>query len=216
MPAKQNFNFTALKLSGIIILVFIIQYFSDQFTDLFILNSQAIPQIWRFVSSIFLHANIAHLALNIFALALFGSILEKYIGSKNLLITFFTSGILANILAINFYTSSLGASGAIFGVIGALVLVRPLMTVWTFNLPMPMFLAGIIWIIADILGTYGFLVGNPIDNTGNIAHLSGIAIGIIAGIYFRKKLNRSKNKSNKIVLDERTMQSWENVYMNKR
>jgi membrane associated rhomboid family serine protease len=209
----MKFRFTALKLSAFIILVFILQYFFPLTNTLFTLTPLGWYQPWRFISAIFLHGGLGHLALNLFALALFGSILEKLIGSRNLLITFFASGILANLIAVNFYTSSLGASGAIFGILGALIIIRPLMTVWAFNLPMPMFLAGIIWALADILGTYGFLAGNPIDNTGNIAHLSGLALGIILGIYFRKKINSSKRRSNRIVLDEKTMQNWENVYM---
>ncbi|MCA9485888.1 MAG: rhomboid family intramembrane serine protease [Nanoarchaeota archaeon] len=209
----MKFRFTALKLSAIIILVFLIQIVFPNFTELFILNSSSWLQPWRFITSIFLHGGLGHLALNLFALALFGSILEKFIGSRNLLITFFTSGILANLISVNFYNSSLGASGAIFGIIGALILIRPLMTVWAFHLPMPMFLAGIIWAIADILGTYGFLVGNPIDNTGNIAHLSGMVFGVLLGIYFRRKIKKPKINSNKITLDENTMQLWENIYL---
>ena len=60
---------------------------------------------------------------------------------------FFISGILANLISVNFYNSSLGASGAIFGVIGALVVVRPWMFVWAFGLPLPMIVAGILLVL---------------------------------------------------------------------
>ena len=147
---------------------------------------------------------------NLFALLLFGSIVEKIIGGKKFLIVFFVSGILANIVSSIFYPSSLGASGAIFGVIGALVLIRPTMAVFAFGLPMPMFLAGILWAVGDLLGAYGFFAGNPIDNTGNIAHLTGMLVGIVFGMFYREK---SQERANGIRLDEESVRRWEDVYM---
>ncbi|MBU0466398.1 MAG: rhomboid family intramembrane serine protease [Nanoarchaeota archaeon] len=210
MPSRK-FHFRALKLSGIIILVFLAQAIFSNFTSLFVLNELSWQQPWRFVTSIFLHGGLAHLVLNLFALLLFGSILEKFIGGKRLLLVFFITGILANLVSINFYNSSLGASGAIFGIIGCLVLIRPLMTIWAFGMPMPLFVAGVLWIIADLLGTYGFLIGNPIDNTGNIAHLSGMIFGILFGIIYRKLLVRRKKINASI--DEHQVRNWERTWM---
>lgn len=206
----MKFRFYAFKLSGIMILVFLAQVLISGFTEFFVLNSKAWWEIWRFVSSIFLHGGMVHLIYNLFALALFGSILEKFIGSRRFLIVFFVSGILANLISVNFYDSSLGASGAIFGVIGALILVRPMLVVWAFGMPMPIFIAGILWGIGDVLGTIGFLVGNPIDNTGNIAHLSGMFFGLIFGMMYRKRRRKRKDR---MVIDERTVRDWERDYM---
>lgn len=168
------------------IIVFLLQIIPG-FTKYFILNENSMKEGWRFVSSIFLHGNLIHLIYNLFALALFGSILEKLINSRNFLIVFFITGILANLVSVNFYSSSLGASGAIFGVIGALIIVRPMLIIWAFGMPMPIFIAGIVWAMGDLLGAYGFLTGNPINNTGNIAHLSGMLFGLLIGVLFRKK-----------------------------
>jgi len=120
-----------------------------------------------------------HLLYNLFALALFGSILEKFAGGKKFLLIFFLSGIFANVIAVNFYPSSLGASGAIYGILGALAIIKPLMIVWAFGLPMPMFIASILWTIGAVLGI--FMPGN----VGHIAHLSGIFIGVLFGIILR-------------------------------
>ena len=151
------------------------------FTETFILNEKATQdlQIYRFVTAIFLHGDITHLLYNLFALLFFGIILEKKIGSNIFLITFLLSGIIANIIAVNFYTSSLGASGAIYGILGALTILAPFIMVWAFGLMMPMFIASILWIIADILRALGAF--GP-TNIGSYAHLSGIAIGIIGQI----------------------------------
>jgi len=128
---------------------------------------------------------------------------------KKLLIVFFLTGILANLFAGNFYSSSLGASGAIFGVIGALIVVRPLQAVWAFGLPMPIFIAGIAWVIGDIIGAVGFFSGNPLDNTGNLAHLSGMAVGFIFGGIYRRKIR----KSPKVEIDEGLIEDWENNFL---
>ncbi len=180
MEMHIKFRFCALKLCLFIFIIFIIQLFFDKFTQLFLLNSYSYSQIWRFFTSIFLHGNFIHLLYNVFALALFGSILEKIVGGRRFLILFFVTGILANIFSINFYDNSLGASGAIFGVIGALVVLRPLMVVWAFGLPMPMFVAGILWAVGDAIGIF-----MP-SNVANLAHLSGMFFGLIFGVLYRK------------------------------
>ena len=186
----MKFRFYAFKLSGIMILVFLAQLFILGATDLFILNESAFSEVWRFVSAIFLHGSLLHLTYNLFALLLFGSILESLIGGKRFLSVFFIAGILANLISVNFYSSSLGASGAIFGVIGALIVVRPMMVVWAFGMPMPIFVAGILWGIGDLIGAVSFLSGNSVDNTGNIAHLSGLFFGILSGFFMKNRKRR--------------------------
>ena len=155
---KQQ-KFYSLWLAGIMIVIFIIQNLPriPGFTNTFILNNKAIGsfQIWRYLTAIFLHGSITHLAFNLFALLFFGLVLEKLMGSKKFLITFLLSGILANIISVNFYNSSLGASGAIYGIIGATTLLRPMMMVWAFGVIMPMFLASTFWVIADVLRSLG-------------------------------------------------------------
>ena len=197
------------------IIVFLLQLFFKGFTELFILDANAIPQVWRFFTAIFLHGGLAHLLYNMFALALFGSILESLIGARRFLLVFFVTGIIANIIAVNFYSASLGASGAIFGVIGALIIVRPLLIVWAFGLPMPIFVAGILWGIGDVIGAVGYLSGNPIDDTGNIAHLSGMFFGFIFGALFRNKAKERKNiteKADRVKIKENEMREWEDYY----
>lgn len=209
----MKFRFYALKLCAFMLLVFILQNFFGSFSEFFILNKTAWSEPWRFLTAFFLHGSLVHLLFNCFALALFGSVLEKILGGNKFLLVFFTTGILANLISVNFYDSSLGASGAIFGVIGALIFIRPTMLVWTFGLPMPLFVAGIIWAAADILGAYGFFVGNPIDNTGNIAHLSGMLFGFIFGAFYRKHFKRKNKISADVSIDEREIRKWEEFYM---
>jgi len=191
---KQGLWF--LYLSGIIIVIFLLQLMIPGFTEFFVLNEKAVDgEYWRFVSSIFLHGGVTHLIFNLFALLFFGITLEKLAGTKRFLWIFFISGILANIISVNFYTSSLGASGSIMGIIGAVTVLRPMMMVWAFGMIMPMFVAAALWIAGDILGTIGFFAGNPIDNTGNIAHLSGIFVGVFFTLFFKTRKKKKPNNS---------------------
>ena len=206
------FNFYALKLCGVCIIVFLMQILIPGFTELFLQSQDRIFEIWRFVTSIFLHGDLGHLLYNLFALALFGSIVERFIGGKKFLVTFFASGILASLISVNFYTSSLGASGAIFGVIGILIVLRPLMMIWAFGMPMPVILAGILWAAGDIIGAYAFISGDPIDRTGNIAHLSGMVFGFILGFLFKDKrsFNRFREEGE---IDEKIIRDWEDKHI---
>ena len=136
-------------------------------------------------------------------MALFGSILEKYIGSKKFLLVFFVTGILANLISINYYDASLGASGAIFGIIGALVLIRPMLVVWAFGLPMPMFLAGALWAVGDVIGIF------VPSNIANVAHLSGMFFGLVFGLIYRERVSTKNEK--RLIIDESSMRKWEEV-----
>ena len=133
-------KFYALKLALACIFVFILQTAIKGVTEQFVLNENSFIQPWRFLTAIFLHGGLLHLLYNMFALVLFGLFLEGLIGGRKFLLVFFVSGILANIISVFFYPSSLGASGAISGIIGALIIVRPMLVVWAFGLPMPIFI----------------------------------------------------------------------------
>ncbi|MFH1358832.1 MAG: rhomboid family intramembrane serine protease [archaeon] len=209
---KNKMKLYFLWLAGIIVLFFLLQLIIPSFTDTLILNEKALInfEYWRFLSSIFLHGSVTHLFFNLFALLFFGILLEKKVGSNKFLIIFLASGIIANIISVNFYTSSLGASGAIYGIMGALTIMAPFIMVWAFGLMMPMFIASIIWVIADVLRTLGAL-GDT--NIGSIAHLSGIAIGIIAGIYLRYKFPKTKSNKKQIKFNENQIRIWEDNYM---
>ena len=61
-------------------------------------------------------------------------------------------------------------------VLGTLVVLRPTMVVWINFMPMPMWLAGIFWGLQDLIGVF------IADNVGNIAHLGGLACGLIFGL----------------------------------
>jgi len=208
MNVMGEMKFYFLWLAGIMIVVFILQSMIPGFTEMFVLNDAVYSgQVWRYVSAVFLHGGIVHLLYNLFALLLFGMILEKLVGSRRFLAVFFVSGIVANVIAVNFYSSSLGASGAIYGILGMIAIVRPFMMVWAFGLIMPMFIAVILWIAGDFLRIMSLI--DP-GNTGSIAHLSGVVVGILFGLFLGPE---RVNKKKRFDIPEEYVESWEKRYM---
>ena len=205
----MKFQYFAFRLLGICVIGFILQMIFPWVTDSFSLVSEDVfVRPWILISSIFLHGDLLHLMYNMFALGLFGFILEKIIGSKNFLILFFSAGLIAGIGSVPFYEAALGASGAIFGVLGCLAILRPKMRVYISFVPMPMIIAALVWIGGDLLGMF------VPSNVANAAHLFGMGIGIIFGLILRKeygeKLFRKKEGP---IISEREFQDWEDKYL---
>ena len=79
---------------------------------------------WRLLSSMFLHAGLIHLALNSYVLWIFGVEIERQIGRLVMLAVFLVTGVFAGATSFAFapgYVISVGASGAIFGLVGAFI-----------------------------------------------------------------------------------------------
>jgi rhomboid protease GluP len=133
-------------------------------------------EYWRLLTPIFLHIGIVHLLFNSYALNLFGRELEALFGSLRFAIVYFLSGIAGSILSFAFspYTAA-GASGAIFGVIGALAafLIRNRDTLGDRgrqHLQSLVFMIGVNLVL-------GFTLAG-IDNYG---HIGGLVAGFLLG-----------------------------------
>ncbi|MFT4310087.1 MAG: rhomboid family intramembrane serine protease [Candidatus Woesearchaeota archaeon] len=200
----SSFKFQAILYVGISTLVGLLQLLGA--TQHVLLNWLAWQQPWRFVTAIFAHGDIGHFLYNMFALALFGSILEKKIGYKGFTLIFWSAGLLGSFIGVFMYPSSLGASGAIYGILGALIVVAPTMMIWAFGVPLPMWLAGIGYIFIDIIGMLAQL-----SNTGYVVHLTGLSIGILLGFSYRKPQPKQKKQQ----MDNTLFNQWEQTYMKK-
>ena len=136
---------------------------------------------WRLVTSMFLHGGVVHLLLNGWALYQLGSLFELLMGSVRLLLVYFITGI-AGSLASAFITQnhSVGASGAIFGLMGALIAFllkhRDNLTPQAKSLLMQLLLwAGI-----------NVFLGFSTPGIDNAAHLGGAAAGLLLGFTLRE------------------------------
>ncbi len=136
---------------------------------------------WMLISPIFVHVNIGHLAQNMLALLIFGTFLEKVIKPKKLLAVYFASGIAGNIAAFFFYPDSLslGASGAIMGLVGCLTVLRPKASIW-FGAELPVIFFSALWVFTDLIGLF------VPSNVGNAAHLGGFIMGVALGRTWKK------------------------------
>ena len=205
----KKYKWYALKLVAVCVVIFILQNIYENLTDEFSLDSaEFFSRPWTIITYIFLHGSFEHLFYNMFALGLFGSVLENIIGSKKFLLVFFISGIIAGIGSIMFYTASIGASGAIYGIMGALAVLRPRMTVYIGFAPLPMALAVVFWTVGDLLGLF-----SPSDLTAHAAHLFGLIFGLIYGIYLRKKYGEKIIKKPKEGINNEEFKEWEENYM---
>jgi len=75
---------------------------------------------WRFLSCTFLHGGVMHVALNLFVLWMLGRFLERVVGSARFALLYFSAGLAGSVCSSFFVTSqSVGASGAIWGLLGA-------------------------------------------------------------------------------------------------
>jgi len=144
----------------------------------------AFEQPWTFVTSIFLHAGIEHLFFNMFALFMFGIYLEPRISERRFLTVFFVAGVLGNAayMLMSPYGTipAVGASGAIYGVMGMLAILQPSLTIYIFYMPMPMIFAAALWTITEFLGL--FVPGD----IAHEAHLAGIIVGALFGLWTKK------------------------------
>ncbi|MBN2330443.1 MAG: rhomboid family intramembrane serine protease [Candidatus Aenigmarchaeota archaeon] len=206
---QEGFHGLALIFTGICILAFIL---SSAFPDLsgqFILVSDRVAERpWTIVTHIFMHADLRHLYFNMFALALFGSILEKYIGSRKFLIVFFATGLASSAADLLFYEATLGASGAVFGLLGCLTIIRPRQIVLALGVPMYVMAAAVIWVLLDLTGMF-----YP-DNVAHAAHLFGMGCGMAIGAVLRGKHKEpAKTKVKEAEISDKELDDWEEKYM---
>jgi len=137
-------------------------------------------QFWRPLTSMFLHAGWLHLLLNGWALYQLGALFELLIGSASMLTVFMVSGLAGSLTSLVFtHGPSVGASGAIFGLMGALISFllrrREMLT------PFAKSLLGQLVLWAGINVVFGFSTPG-IDNA---AHLGGCAAGLLLGLLLK-------------------------------
>lgn len=126
---------------------------------------------WRIVTSGFLHSGLLHIAFNMYALWIFGQVLERAIGSTRFAFAYAAGlfGGAAAVLLFNFDTPTLGASGAVLGLAGALAAV-----LWS---------RGIAITQTSLGGIFVINLGLPllVPSISFWGHFGGIAAGFAAG-----------------------------------
>lgn len=146
---------------------------------------------WRLISSMFVHLNVAHIGFNAYGLFMLGPLVEKFFGSRRFFIIYMVTGILSALAS--FYFNDVpagGASGAIYGLVGALGVFG-----WRYRAELPprvsrTFTVGMLpWVIIGI--GIGFIPSIPFDNA---AHIGGLLSGGLVAAVMRSHLDPRKSK----------------------
>lgn len=135
---------------------------------------------YRLISSMFLHFNFEHILMNMLSLFIFGKIVESIIGSWRMLIIYIISGLYGNFVSLSFNTStiSVGASGAIFGLIGSIFVIMYLSKNFNKKMIGQLLIALVVLIVFSLF----------MSNINIMAHLGGFISGVLItliGYYFK-------------------------------
>lgn len=179
-------------------------------TDLFALHGHQSTyfQPYQLITHMFMHGGFFHLLFNMFALWMFGSIVENVWGPKRFLIFYLICGLGAGLTQLGSYAfeynklmelshnpevvqmimrlnATVGASGAIMGVLVAFGYLFPNTEMIIFPIPVPIKAK---WAIAGLiaLDVFGGIYKVKGDNIAHFAHIGGALVGLILVIYWNK------------------------------
>ena len=141
----------------------------------------------RIITSIFLHGGLLHLAFNMYSLYIIGPQLESFFGKVKYLIIYIGSAICGNLLSMLFLADnyvSVGASGAIFGLLGALLY---------FGFHYRVYLSGVIRSQIIPLIIVNLFIGFMMTGINNVAHVGGLIGGILVSMAMGVKYRSSKS-----------------------
>lgn len=134
---------------------------------------------WQVFTAMFVHVNIIHIGFNTYFLLVMGSQLERILGPKRFAMTYILSGLAGNVLTLFVlppYTVSAGASGALFGVAGALIIINGVVGR---NIQGAMINALVLFLLNSIL-----------PGVNAYAHFGGLIMGMLIGYHYGQKIRR--------------------------
>ncbi len=143
-------------------------------------------ELFRLVSSVFLHASLIHLLCNMYSLYVIGPQLENFFGKTKFIIIFLVSGVIGNLLSIPVLQDnvvSVGASGAIFGLLGAMLY---------FGYHYRVYLSGVIKSQIIPLIILNLAIGFVSSGINNFAHIGGLIGGVLISMAVGVKYKSNK------------------------
>lgn len=197
-------------LIGICAGVFVLQWLSGpEMVLIFGLTPQLVLGkffLWQLGTYLFLHGGFWHIFFNMFALWMFGSELERYLGSHRFLQFYFITGVGAGLLSVVLDPSSsiptIGASGSIYGILMAYGMLFPNRLVYLYFL----FPVKVKYFVA-FLGVVAFLsaFSSPGSTIAHVAHLGGmifaflylkgwLSVSNLRQLYYRWRLKRLRRR----------------------
>lgn len=175
----------ARRISMFTIVVFLLQLIFD--LSRFALYSD--PSLFRgyqLITHMLLHQNLSHLISNLILFIIVAPVVENYLGDNfkftKLYLYSGMVGALAQLIAFNGSAALIGASGAIYGVLGACLLMDPKHSIKIFRIKVPMLLIGALLIIPEIVSCFS----PEMDGIGHFCHIGGLLTGMIYYFFNRK------------------------------
>lgn len=147
-------------------------------------------QWWRLLTSVFLHGGLLHIAFNMWCLWNLGRLAESIYGHWTYAAVYLITGVGASLASAGWHSTasnlatsggSVGASGAIFGIAGALIASFYL---GEFSLPRAV-VSGMLRSVATFVG-YNLFFGAVVSVTDNAAHIGGLLMGLVLGALIAK------------------------------
>ncbi len=186
-PFRYSYFNATLYIIAANILFFALSYAFPIVKAYMALNPAAVLSgyLWQPLSYMFAHADLSHLLVNMLGLFFFGTQVERSMGSKEYLLFYFSTGLLAGLTSLAiyvatgaWYTMLLGASGAVFALLLAFAIVNPEAMIYLY---------GILPIRAPVmvLGYAGIEVASQLLSfRSSVAHLTHLAGFVWAWLYF--------------------------------
>ncbi|MFT4311025.1 MAG: rhomboid family intramembrane serine protease [Candidatus Woesearchaeota archaeon] len=191
------------------VVLFLIQSIFPEFVAnwLLLISSEVLLKPWTLLTTAFLHGSVLHLAFNMIVLFFFAPLVEQRLGYKRFLLFYLVSAIFASFVAVFFYPAALGASGAVYALLGFVVILAPNLRVLLWGV-LPMKLSTLIFILIffDVFNTFSA------SNIATFAHFAGLSIGALYAFSLKKKVVRRKpkmtNSSSGIMMSDEEIEAY--------
>lgn len=141
-------------------------------------------RLWQMVTYGFMHGGVMHIVLNMYALYMFGSLLEGVMGARRFAVYYFTclvAAAVAQLAVVYFFEPgrmfpTVGASGAIFGLLGAFAMLFPREKLMLIPIPVPISA----WLFVTLYGLAELIFGitGTVAGVAHFAHLGGLVAGL--------------------------------------
>jgi len=170
------------------------------------------PKIYTIVTHMYIHGSILHLLMNMIVLMLIGMPFEERVGSKKFVFIYFGAGILGILLnamiaysypSLNPDVIGIGASGAIFGVMGAYAflyprdeIIAPLGPIIT---KVPVILVAVVYFLIETVYVLFFVS----DSVGHIVHVGGFVSGVYMAFLLKKYEPSKKEEKTDVSIFEK-------------
>ncbi len=185
VPSSLPVSVSGLLLA-ICVVIFFIKLLIPNLVDTYLALTPVylLQRPWTLITYMFVHADFNHLFWNMIVLFFFGMALEQRVGEKKFLLIYLLSGIVAVIGQMIFaspFTTNMGASGALYGVMGCLAIIAPEIRVLIFFvIPLSIRAAVVLYALME------FLTLGAADNIAHMAHIAGLLVGLAFGQIMKK------------------------------